>query len=93
MKPVRLVADAIRDATRPGDLVLDPFGGAGTTLLAAEQVSRHAALIEIEPRYVDVTLRRFAEQANAEPVLLPERVPFSEVRCERLGQGEPCHVG
>jgi DNA modification methylase len=93
VKPVRLVADAIRDATSPGDLVLDPFGGAGTTLLAAEQVGRHAALIEIEPRYVDVTLRRFAEQANAEPVLLPERVPLSEVRRERLGQGEQCHVG
>lgn len=85
VKPVALVADAIRDATGPGDWVLDPFGGAGTTLLAAEQVGRRAALLEIEPRFVDVTLRRFQEQTAQEPVLLPGREPLSVVRNDRVG--------
>jgi DNA modification methylase len=88
VKPVQLVADAIHDATMPGDLVLDPFGGAGTTLIAAEQVGRRAALIEIEPKYVDVTLRRFYEQSAVEPKLLPDRTTFADVRQQRLG-GEP----
>lgn len=83
VKPVALVADAIRDATKPGDLVLDPFGGSGTTLIAAEVTRRHAALIEIEPKYADVTLRRFQEQTGVEPVLLPDRIPLSVVRTER----------
>ena len=83
VKPLRLLADAIRDASMPGDLVLDPFGGAGTTLLAAEQVGRRAALIEIDPAYVDVTLRRFEEQTGVEPLLMPDRIPLSVVRAER----------
>lgn len=83
VKPLALVADAIRDATKPGDLVLDPFGGSGTTLIAAELTKRHAALIEIEPKYADVTLRRFQEHTGVEPVLLPDRIPFSAVRAER----------
>lgn len=84
VKPIQLVADAIRDASAPGDLVLDPFGGAGTTMLAAERVGRKAALIEIDPVYVDVTLRRFQEATGVEPVLLPARIPFTAVRDERL---------
>lgn len=87
VKPIQLVAEAIRDATGPGDLVLDPFGGAGTTLLAAEICERRAALIEIEPRFVDVTLRRFAERTGDEPCLLPGLVPFSEVREQRAKEG------
>lgn len=83
VKPVALVADAIRDATKPGDLVLDPFGGSGTTLIAAELTRRRAALIEIEPKYADVTMRRFQEHTGIEPVLLPDRIPLSAVRAER----------
>lgn len=83
VKSVALVADAIRDATKPGDLVLDPFGGSGTTLIAAELTKRRAALIEIEPKYADVTLRRFQEQTGIEPMLLPNRIPLSAVRTQR----------
>lgn len=83
VKPVAMIADAIRDATKPGDLVLDPFGGSGTTLIAAEAINRCAILIEIEPKFADVTLRRFAEQTGTEPVLLPDRVPLSIVRNQR----------
>lgn len=59
VKPVAMVADAILDCSRRGGLVLDPFGGSGTTLIAAEKTGRHARLIELEPRYVDVTIRRW----------------------------------
>ncbi|MCP3472115.1 site-specific DNA-methyltransferase [Bradyrhizobium sp. CCGUVB1N3] len=59
VKPVALIADAIRDCTNEHDIVLDPFGGAGTTLIAAERTRRRARLIEIDTRYVDVTIRRW----------------------------------
>ena len=58
-KPVALVADAIRDASHRGGLILDPFGGAGSTLIAAEKTGRQARLIELEPRYVDATIKRW----------------------------------
>jgi DNA methylase len=58
-KPVALVADAIRDASHRGELILDPFGGAGSTLIAAEKTGRQARLIELEPRYVDATIKRW----------------------------------
>lgn len=69
VKPIAMIADAIRDASRPGDLVLDPFGGSGSTLLAADKVGRRAALIEFDPAYVDVILRRFEERTGIAPIL------------------------
>lgn len=59
VKPVALVEDAIRDVSRRGDMVLDPFGGSGSTLIAAERSGRSARLIEIDPLYCDVIVRRF----------------------------------
>jgi DNA modification methylase len=59
VKPVGLVADAIRDCSRRGDLVLDSFGGSGTTLIACERTHRKARLIEIDPVYCDQTIRRW----------------------------------
>ena len=59
MKPVAMVADAILDCTARGELVLDSFLGSGTTLLAAERVGRICYAIEIDPRYVDVAIRRW----------------------------------
>lgn len=61
MKPVELVECAIRNSSRPGDVVLDPFGGSGTTLIAAEKSGRIARLIELDPKYVDVIVRRWEE--------------------------------
>jgi DNA modification methylase len=58
-KPVALVADAIKDCTRRGDVVLDTFSGSGTTIMAAERVGRHARALEIEPRFVDLAIRRW----------------------------------
>jgi DNA modification methylase len=59
VKPVALVADAIRDCSRRGDLVLDSFGGSGTTLIACEKTGRQARLIELDPTYCDQIVRRW----------------------------------
>jgi len=61
MKPVELVERAIRNSSRSGNLVLDPFGGSGTTLIAAEKSGRLARLIELDPKYADVIVRRWQE--------------------------------
>jgi hypothetical protein len=61
VKPVAMIEDAIKDVTNHGDIVLDPFGGSGTTLLAVERCRRRARLLEIDPLYVDVTIRRWQE--------------------------------
>lgn len=59
MKPVRLIARTMRNSTRPGDLVLDLFGGSGTTMIAAEQLGRKAFLMELDERYCDVIIKRW----------------------------------
>lgn len=59
VKPVALVADAIRDCSRRGEIVLDVFGGSGSTLIAAEGCGRIARLIEYDPLYCDTIMRRW----------------------------------
>ena len=61
MKPVELVERALRNSSQAGDVVMDPFGGSGTTLIAAEKTGRAARLIELDPKYVDVIVRRWQE--------------------------------
>lgn len=75
MKPVELVERAVRNSSKTRDLVLDPFGGSGTTLIACEKSGRRARIIELDPKYVDVIVKRWeeytgdkAQKANA-PVL------------------------
>ena len=59
VKPVAMLADAIRDVTKRGAIVLDPFAGSGSTLIAAEKTGRHARCVEYEPKYCDVIVRRW----------------------------------
>jgi DNA modification methylase len=59
MKPVALVERAIRNSSKSRDIVLDPFGGSGTTMIAAEHAGRRARLIELDPKYVDVIVQRW----------------------------------
>ncbi len=66
MKPVELVERAVRNSSKTRDLVLDPFGGSGTTLIACEKSGRRARLIELDPKYVDVTIRRWQEFTGQE---------------------------
>lgn len=68
VKNSRMIADAIKDVTDRGDIVLDPFAGAGTTLFAAEKCGRLARLIELDPLYCDLIIGR-AQAAGLEPVL------------------------
>jgi DNA modification methylase len=79
MKPVALVERAIRNSSRKGDLVFDPFGGSGTTLIAAEKTGRHASLIELDPKYVDVIVRRWQEFTGREAQLSETGQNFAEV--------------
>ena len=68
MKPVELVERALRNSSRPGDVVLDPFGGSGTTLIAAEKSGRVARLIELDPKYADVIVRRWEDFTGKEAI-------------------------
>jgi len=83
VKPVAMVKDAIMDCSQHGDIVLDPFGGSGTTLIAVEQAGRIGYLMELDPHYVDVILSRYEKQFSVEPVLSETGKTFSEVMKER----------
>ena len=85
VKPTAMVADAILDCTRPGDLVLDAFAGSGATLLAAERTGRRAAAVEIDPRYVDLALMRLAE-ATGETPRLPDGLSFDDAERRRTSK-------
>lgn len=61
MKPITLCAKLIYNSSLEGDIVLDPFGGSGSTLIAASQINRKACLIELEPKYCDVIVKRYKE--------------------------------
>jgi DNA modification methylase len=76
-----MVADAIRDCSNRGDLVVDPFSGSGTTLIAAHKTGRGAA-IEIDPLYVDTGLRRLAA-ASGLPIIHADGRTFEEVSAAR----------
>ena len=88
VKPVALVADAIRDCSRRGDIVLDGFGGSGTTLIAAEKCGRAARLIEYDPLYCDVILRRFEQFTGKPGVLAATGQSFEDVEALRSNQDE-----
>ena len=79
MKPVELVERAIRNSSRPGDIVLDPFGGSGTTLIAAEKTGRIGWLIELDPKYVDVIVRRWQDWSGQEAYREADAVKFNDL--------------
>jgi DNA modification methylase len=81
-KPVALVADAIKDCTRRGDIVLDTFCGSGTTILAAERVGRHARALEIEPRFVDVAIRRWQAFTRRDARHAESGLSFDEIAAQ-----------
>ncbi|MCC7394213.1 MAG: site-specific DNA-methyltransferase [Sphingomonadaceae bacterium] len=71
VKPTALVADAIQDVTRRGELILDTFLGSGTTLLAAERTGRVFCGVDIDPAYVDVAIDRWVAMTGGTPILEP----------------------
>jgi DNA modification methylase len=82
VKPVPMIMDAIKDTSKRGEIVLDAFGGSGSTLIAAEKTKRRARLIEIEPKYCDVTIRRWQELTGREAILEATGETYAEV-CHR----------
>jgi DNA modification methylase len=86
VKPVALVAEAIKDCTRRGEIVLDPFAGSGTTLIAAEKTGRLARLIEFDPAYCDTILRRFERVTGKQATQAVSGTTFEKVALERAAQ-------
>jgi len=86
-KPVALLRDLIENSTGPGDVVLEPFSGSGSTIIAADQTDRICLAVEIDPGWCDVILQRFWDLRETEPVLVasPDEVTgtFSEVVAAR----------
>ena len=79
MKPVELVERALRNSSKTRDTILDVFGGSGTTLIACEKSGRQARLIELEPKYCDVIIRRWQEFTGREAKLESDGKSYSEV--------------
>jgi DNA modification methylase len=85
VKPVCLIADAIRDCSHRKGLILDPFAGSGTILIAAERTGRHARAIELDPQYVDVGIKRWQRVTGKQAILVNTGQSWDEVREERTG--------
>lgn len=83
VKPVAMVADAIRDASHRGDIVLDPFAGSGSTLIAAERTGRKGRAIELDPLYCDVIVTRMAQTCGLEAKLELTGESFAEAATRR----------
>ena len=88
VKPVALVADAIRDVSNRGDIVLDTFGGSGTTLIAAEKTGRVARMIELDPAYCDVAIKRWQRMTGKSATLAATWQSFEIVERERRSETE-----
>jgi len=86
MKPVALFEYQMLNNTKGGDIVLDSFGGSGTTLIAAQKNGRYAYLMELDPRYVDVIVKRWQEFTGQEAILDGDGRTFNEMKNERQGK-------
>ena len=93
VKPVALVIDAIKDCSRRGEIVLDPFSGSGTTIIAAEKSRRRARAIEIDPIYVDVAIRRWEKLTGGEAIHGLNGRTFAQVTEERLRRSTGAQSG
>jgi DNA modification methylase len=82
-KPISMVCDAIKDCTRRDDTVLDTFIGSGTTILAAERVGRRAVGVEIEPRFVDLAIRRWQQMTGRDAIHVEDGRTFLDLTSER----------
>ena len=78
IKPVAMIEDALKDCSKRGEIVLDPFLGSGSTLIAAEKTGRICHGIELSPRYVDVAITRWQEWTGREAVNLGTRLSYSQ---------------
>jgi DNA modification methylase len=84
MKPVELMERAVRNSSKTRDLVLDPFGGSGTTMIACEKSGRRARLIELDPKYVDVIVKRFQEFSGKKAIRESDQKLFDDCAAATL---------
>lgn len=84
VKPVALIADAIKDCSRRSEIVLDQFGGSGSTLIAAQRTGRRARLIEYDPLYCDTIVRRWEKLSGKSAILAASGESFGSVEQDRL---------
>jgi DNA modification methylase len=89
VKPTAMVADAMLDCSRRAGIVLDPFVGSGSTIVAAARVGRHAYGIELNPKYVDVALRRVRSELGLEAVHVERGCSFSKIEKANSVEFEP----
>lgn len=86
VKPAEMIADAIKDSSKRGGLILDPFLGSGTTIIACEMTGRIGAGLELDPKYVDVTIRRWEAFTGGEAIHAKTGLTFTEIRDMRAGK-------
>lgn len=79
VKPVAMIADAIRDCSKRRGIVLDAFSGSGTTIMACEETGRRGRALEIDPAYVDVAVKRWQTATGQSAVLAGSEATFDEV--------------
>ena len=79
MKPVELVERTLYNSSKTKDIVLDTFGGSGSTMIACEKANRRARLIELEPKYVDITIKRWQEFTGGSATLAATGQGFEEL--------------
>ena len=91
VKPVAMIADAICDCSNRGGLILDPFGGAGTTLIAAEHTGRRARVIELDPTFVDISIERWRRLTGGTAIHADSGQPF--VRSDNTRDQRVCRKG
>ncbi len=83
VKPVALLMDAIMDCSKHGEVILDPFAGSGSTMLAAERTRRRARIIEIDPYYMDTAIRRWQRMTGQDAINSDTGETFDEVAGRR----------
>lgn len=92
IKPVGLLVDILKDASRRGDIVLDQFAGSGSIFLAAERVGRRAYGMEIDPKFVDVAIRRWQSYTGRDAILCATGETFDEVAESRTSPARPARI-
>ena len=85
MKPVELIERAVVNSSKTRDIVLDPFGGSGTTVIACEKTGRRARVIELDPKYVDVIVRRWQDWTGKLATRESDGVGFDDLAADVVG--------
>jgi DNA modification methylase len=78
-KPVELIEKALNNSSKSGDIIIDVFGGSGSTMIACEKIGRESRLMELDPKYCDVIIKRWQEFTGKIAVHADTNIPFAEV--------------